>query len=357
MDKQPLENQTLYAELLEQLRAREALRTIGALEGSFVEKKVKNTCYIYFQYYDPGGTMRQLYVGKKTPDLDKLVETYRSERKIFAQEMHHIQRLCAQLRSGDALTTDHASARVINQMAESGVFRLGGILVGTHAYIVLGNVLGVFWEHAAIRTRDIDIATTQKELEEDVSLVIPQIDSDIPKALESLKMGFLPIPQFDHRQPSTSFMIRGKALRVDILTPQRKQQTNPVYIPRFKVAAQPLRFLDYLMEEKIQAAVVDGGGTLVNVPSPARYAIHKLIVSQERSIGAHAKKEKDLFQANQLISLLSEERPGDIRIAVESAIVRGQRWKKRVDAGLAELEKRYGLSVRGILSDSYRFSK
>jgi hypothetical protein len=345
MEKQPLENQTLYAELLEQLRALEGLRSIGVLEGSFVTKNLKSGIYVYFQYYDPGGTMRQLYVGKKTAGLDHLIETYQSERNLFAQDISHIQRLCAQLRAGDALTTDHASARVVKQMAESGVFRLGGVLVGTHAYSVLGNVLGVRWEHAATRTRDIDIATDPKHAEPDIAIAIPPIDADIPGALESLKMGFFPIPQLDPRQPSTSFMIRGNALRVDILTPQRNKQSEPVFIKRFKVAAQPLRFLDYLLEGKIPAAVVNGGGVLVNVPSPGRYAIHKLIVAQERSVAFQAKKEKDLFQAYQLLSCLKEERPGDILQAMDSATTRGGGWRKRIEAGLEEIGRKYSWSL------------
>lgn len=234
-------------------------------------------------------------------------------------------------------------------MAECGVFRLGGILVGTHAYIVLGNVLGVRWEHAAIRTRDIDIAAMQKNQVEDIALVVPQIDADVPKALEGLKMGFFPIPQLDGRQPSTSFMVRGKYLRVDILTPQRKQQTSPVYIPRFKVAAQPLKYLDYLMEDKIQAAVINGGGTLVNVPSPARYAIHKLIIAQERGVVDTAKIDKDYFQAYQLLSLLLNERPGDVQLAIESAVMRGHRWKQRIKVGLDTVKRKFGLSITEML--------
>lgn len=345
MVRQPLENQTLYAELLEQLRVLESLRSIGALEGSFVTKQVKGDLYVYFQHYDPGGVKRQVYVGKKTAALDQLVEVYRSERKVFAQDMAQIQRLCAQLRAGDALLTDHASARVIRRMAESGVFRLEGVLVGTHAYVVLGNVLGVRWEHATLRTRDIDIAASRKQDESDIAIAIPQIDADLPSALESLKMGFFPVPQLDHRQPSTSFMIRGNVLRVDVLTPQKNQQTAPVFIQRFKVAAQPLWFLDYLIEEKIPAAVIDGGGILVNVPSPARYAIHKLIVAQERSAEAQAKKEKDLFQAYQLLSLLKEERPGDLPQAMDSAAARGPGWRKRIEAGLEAIKRKYGWTI------------
>ena len=229
-------------------------------------------------------------------------------------------------------------------MAESGVFRLGGVLVGTHAYVVLGNLLGVRWEHAAIRTRDIDIATSAKQ-EADLAIALPQITADVPSALESLKMGFFPIPQLDPMQPSTSFMIRGNVLRVDILSPLQDRQTKPVFIPRFKTAAQPLRFLDYLIEEKIPAAVIDGGGILVNVPSPGRYAIHKLIVAQERGPEVQAKKEKDLFQAFQLLSVLKEDRPGDISAAVEKATGRGAGWRKRVEKGLEEIGKKYGFSL------------
>ena len=113
--------------------------------------------------------------------------------------MAPIQRLCAQLRAGDALVTDNASARVIKSMAESGVFKLGGVLVGTHAYIVLANVLGVRWDHAATRTRDIDIAGDRRFDESEISVAVPQINADIPSALESLKMGFFPVPRLDHQ--------------------------------------------------------------------------------------------------------------------------------------------------------------
>lgn len=345
MTRQPLENQTLYAELLEQLRTWESLRSIGSLEGSFVGKKLKGERYLYFQYYEPGGAKRQLYVGRQTPELDTLVAAYRAERQSLAEDLLSIQRLAAQLRAGGALVTDHPSARVVRQMAESGVFRLGGVLVGTHAYAVLGNLLGVVWEHAATRTRDIDIAAGRVPAENDIAFAIPPLEVDLPASLDSLKMGFFPIPQLDCRRPSTSFMIRGNVLRVDILTPAIKQRVEPVYIPRFKVAAQPLPFLDYLIEAAIPAVVIDGGGILVNVPPPARYAVHKLIVAQERSVESQAKKHKDIFQAWQLLAFLKAERPGDIPLALESATSRGPGWRKRIDAGLAAIQEQYGWTV------------
>jgi hypothetical protein len=334
-----LENQTLYAELLEQLRALDAIRSIGFLEGSFVQKIVKGEPYIYFQRYDASGAKRQLYVGRKTDSLNELIAKYQQEKQEFAPDLSGIERLCAQLRVGGALMTDHASARVVKQLAESGVFRLGGVLVGTHAYIAIGNNLGVRWEHAGIRTRDIDIASRRTA---ELELILPRIEVDIPSVLESLKMGFFPIPQLDHSHPSTSFMIRGNKMRIDFLTEQHGQETKPVYIPRFKTAAQPLLFMDFLLEEKIPSVVVDGGGVLVNVPSPARFAIHKMIIAQERTAENHVKRDKDFQQAYQVLSVLQDERPGDITLAIENAIKRGRGWENRIYTGIKELNKRFG---------------
>ena len=35
------------------------------------------------------------------------------------------------------------------------IFSLDGVLLGTHAFAVLGNLLGIRWEHEALRTQDI----------------------------------------------------------------------------------------------------------------------------------------------------------------------------------------------------------
>ena len=158
MDKLPLETQTLYAEMMGQLVAREAHRSMGHASGCFTTKDIKGSFYYYFQYSDPGGVQRQVYIGRKSKELHRLVERYNAEREAFKVDEDHIRRLCAQLRAGGALITDTASARVIKSLAESGVFHLEGVLLGTQAFTVLGNILGVHWKGSAIKTHDIDIA-------------------------------------------------------------------------------------------------------------------------------------------------------------------------------------------------------
>jgi len=313
-----------------------AHRSIGHLSGTFVTKTIKAERYYYFQYSDPGGAVRQNYVGKKRAVLDRLVRRFKTERALVQPDLLRIRRLCAQLRIGGALITDGASARVLRALADGGVFALQGVLVGTHAFTVLGNLLGVRWHHAALKTHDTDLASDQT-----LTIAVPHLSTDIPKILDGLQMGFLPVPAFNLKAASTSFKVRGHALRLDMLTPGHS--ANPkksVHIPRFNVAAYPLPYLDYLIEYPEQGAVLGGGGLLVNVPSPARFALHKMIVSRERSVMTHDKIAKDLHQAAQLIEVLAEERPGDIDMAWEALVARGPAWVRKCQAAWQMISKR-----------------
>ena len=125
MEKLPLETQTLYAQLMETLLAMETQRSIGRLEGCLTTKTIKGLTYCYFQYSDPGGLLRQVYLGRKDAALDRVIKTFMSEREASKPDKEHLQRLCAQLRAGGALVTDMASSRVLKALADSGVFQLG----------------------------------------------------------------------------------------------------------------------------------------------------------------------------------------------------------------------------------------
>jgi len=337
MERMPLETQTLYSEFMEQLTAFEAGRTIGKLPGTFTRKKIKGETYLYFQYSGPGGARKQVYLGRESPLLKKVVERFREEREAFEPDRESIGRLCALLRTGGALATDPSSGRVLRALSEAGVFHLNGVLVGTNAFIALGNLLGVRWDRAALRTLDIDIAGTPT-----MQVAVPEVKAGIPEALESLEMGFLPVPPFNPKDPSTSFKVRGKPLRVDLLTPLKKgSKKGVVTLPRFGAAAQCLPYLDFLIEDPVKGAVVDGGGVLVNVPAPERFAFHKLATVGMRGVTEQTKAEKDLLQAAQVLEILLEDRPEDVRRAVQGVGKGGRNWVRMVKAGVRKLEKRF----------------
>ena len=268
MERLPPETQTLYAELTERLVAYEATRSFSSLKGSFAIKHVAGADYWYFKTSATPAGQREYAVGRDTPATRAIIEAYQKDRGTSAETQANITRLCAMLRQGGVLASDTAFAKVISGLGNAGVFRLGGVLIGTHAYIALGNTLGVRWR-SSISTQDIDILASPV-----LEVAIGNIEADLPATLESLNMGFLPVPGLDPRRPETSFVVRGKALRVDLLTPaQGKRDGRPVRIPRPKASAQPLEFLDYLLDATIDVPVINGGATLVKTPNPARLAL------------------------------------------------------------------------------------
>lgn len=335
--------QTTYAELLDQLIERDARRSIGAVPGSFVEKQLASGTYVYFQYSLPGGTVRQVYVGPKSRSLDALTKRYGEERAASTADRASIDALCAALRGAGAAVTDAASSRVLAALADSGVFKLGGVLAGTHAFIVLGNVLGVRWDGASQRTEDVDVGAART-----MEVAVPELEADVPRALDSLGMGFLPVPGFSPDEPSTSFKVRGKGLRVDLVTPARDDSHGPVPIPRFHAAAAPVRFLELVLEAPQPAAVVGASGILVNVPDPARFALQKLMVAQDRRPAFQAKAKKDVAQAAHLIDALADLRPSDLEAATAAVQQRGKRWRAALTRGL-ELLARHDARIRKLV--------
>lgn len=337
MDTLPITLQTAYAELLEQLLTLDAHRTIGHLPGVFASKQVRGKTYWYFQYSAPGGTAKQAYVGPRSKELDALIDRYEREKTELRGDRARLDQLCSMLRAGAAVT-DAGSARVIKALADSGVFKLGGVLAGTHAFVVLGNLLGVRWSGAHARTEDVDVAVLE--------VAVPELEADVPKALESLGMGFLPVPGFSPKDPSTSFSVRGRPLRVDLITTVRGKKTGPVRIPRFNAAAAPLAFVELLLEDAQPAAVINGGGILVRVPHPASLALHKLLVAPKRAAAFQAKRAKDISQAARLIEALEELRPGDLAASWTKASARG--WSRSLREG-AELLKREHEAAFGVI--------
>jgi hypothetical protein len=106
------------------------------------------------------------------------------------------------------------------------------------------------------------------------------------------------------------------------------------------VALQPLPFMEFSLEHVEQAVVFSGERTvLVNVPAPARYAVHKVLVAGERTGAWRAKEPKDLAQAAALIARLLEEQPSALEAAAGDLRGRGTGWASRFDRGLQALAR------------------
>jgi len=287
--------------------------------------------YWYFRTREGlGANAQEFYIGPDDEPTRKLIQAYKDGRENAQANAARIARLAAMLRSGGVTLTDATSTRIIRAFASTGVFRLGGVLVGTHAFVSIGNSMGVKWP-SALHTQDVDFGAMANRRIGIGVIQSPQLMAHIPKAIEALEMGFIPNIRIHAASKPTSYVVPGKEWRIDLVTaPQGSDREAPIEIPRLGVYAQPLEFMDYLLEKTMDAAIVGNTGVLVQVPEPARFAIHKLLVASNRDKRSILKAAKDRQQAFHVMSFLEQDRAGDIALAAEEAIQRGPSWRRRI---------------------------
>lgn len=321
----------LYAELLSELVTTDRLERDLRSPGTLVSKRVKGKRYWYVQYVEVGHK-QQVYLGPESPELLERLEAIKERWEVARDDAARRARLVSMLQVAGVRVPDTTAARVLEVLANHALFRVGGVLVGSHAFACYGAMLGVSWAHGW-QTADVDVARERAP-----SLAVA-VRVDLPAVLDASEFDFRPIPGLDPREPATSYSLRGRELTLDILTPETgKPSKGPVWLPSLKMAAHPLRFLDYLIEEPIPAAVVARTGLLVQVPDPARFALHKLLVSQRRPVFQEAKAVKDRDQASQLLQVLLGNRPGDVVRAWEALESREDKGLKLVRAGVTALD-------------------
>ncbi len=326
-----LSAQTAYAQLFDAASATELSRSVANLAGSFAQKTVKGRVYWYFQHSDLTGKSRQIYVGPDTPEVRRLVE--------LRADAPGVDALRALARSAIALGCQPLVARhfrVIRRLLDHGFFKAGGVLVGTHAFLAYGNLLGVIWGDAS-RTQDVDFAHAGKSL----SIALPgNVEVNVHRAIESLEMGFLPISGIAGKAGPTYLNPKEPDFRLDFLTPRHRGGDTPIEHPQLHVTMQPLRFMEYSLENIVQVALFSTEGSgVVNVPHPARYALHKLLIYGERSGSFTQKANKDLAQAAALLSWFKIYRPWEVEEAWQDMVGHGKGWANRVKRGVEALDQ------------------
>ncbi len=316
--------QTAYAELFEAVTARHLNRSVAHLTGSFAKKTVKGRLYWYFQFRDLDGRVRQIYVG---PDGDRIRALLDLSRQAPTASVVPLSRSAMALGCHPLIPVHF---RIVRRLSEWGFFNAGGILIGTHAFLAMGNMLGVTWSMGA-RTQDVDFAHAGKN----ISIALPATTKvNVHQAIESLEMGFLPITSFEGAPGATYINPSQPDLRVDFVTTRHRGGDEPITPEHLNVAFQPLKFMEFLLESPTQAAVLgQPGGVIATIPSPERYALHKLVVSAERGRRFQAKSNKDLRQAAALIAWFQTNDPDALTEGWQDLLSRGKGWRTRAQKG------------------------
>lgn len=294
-----------YADL-ENHAAAQGAALMGAPGTISVRANASGSRFYVRQYRDFEGRKRDQYiVGQaNSPESQKVAEEWKAKleetREVIAQV-----RLLA--REGYALLTPRHLAAVAT-LSNAGLFEAGAILVGTHAYEVIVNRLGI--RATAFATEDIDVARAQR-------IAIDTLgDEGFLGLLRTSGIDFVEIPPLRHKDPSTKFKERGRSrFTFDLLVPSNDGNFGVQWLPELGTHATALPYFRYLLTEtQMGAALSVHGVARVRVPVPERFALHKMMVARLRT-GGTEKSRKDLRQAATLVAALGELQPGALASA------------------------------------------
>jgi hypothetical protein len=278
--------------------------------GSILERSNAGGFRFYArQWYDADGKKRETYLSGPVGDAaaDATAEAMRIRIRDLAELAPQLRML---IREGFQAVDPRAFA-VIAALHNRGIFTAGALLVGSHAYGVLLNRLGVNAD--PYNTEDVDVARRER-------LVFDKpLDAGFVAILNESGLEFAGIPGLDHKRPSTAFKQTGRSrFHVDMLAPSRDETYPVIAVPELGTHAVGLPYLGYLLAETQPGAVIARTGCCaVRVPLPERFAVHKLVVSQLRT-GRETKVEKDEHQATILLAAVSDLFPGAIADAVKA---------------------------------------
>jgi hypothetical protein len=258
---------------------------------------------------DAEGRRQQESLGgpKGDPLADERVASVAAQMEVAKDLIGRIREL-AKLGFQIADNKTYATMAVLHN---HGLFQAGAVLVGSHAYAVLLNSLGI--KAIAYETEDIDIARARQ-------LALKKLpNGGLLDILKETGIDFVPVPGFNVGDPPTSYKQKGKTrFHVDLLVPSKDKTFATVAVPELGAHASAMPYLAYLLGESYMGTLLSRHGAVsVRVPDPARFAIHKILVSRLRT-NMFVKSQKDVQQACVLLAMLGEHRSGDIELACEA---------------------------------------
>jgi hypothetical protein len=321
----PLQVQTAYQDLLQRFRALPEVSIPGSL---LKVAKAGRDYWIARQRI--GSKLREEQIGPDTAEIRSEVEAAVAQQAAFVEWNRENARLVAMLRAAGCLTPDMATGKLLSALDRVGFFAAGGIIGGTHAFRHYPLELGVEGPSAVhSMTGDLDILAP-------TNLALSGDGGSLTARLAQAGLEVRTVFGMTDEEPR-HWVVDG-TVELEILSPVRRGGKTSHLHEGVGERVQALRYLEFAFKEPLRAVSLYRGGVAINVPSPQRYALHKLLVAQLRSGGFLAKKRKDLNQAEWLVATLAEFRPYELWEAWADLWNRGPRWRKLAEASIAERE-------------------
>jgi hypothetical protein len=248
---------------------------VSELRGVPRSKRVGTKTY-WYDHFRVGNKTIDRYIGEDTPELRSRLDRQTEIAAAAKQTDRERARLMRVLRAEGYLFADVGSGQVVSAMAKAGVFRLGGTIVGTHAFRCYEGELGarIGFDQSAT-TDDVDIASFER-----LSLALADtVEPPLKEVFTELQ--FEPLPTLESGK-TWRWQQSNRQTLVEFLTPSFEEDEGIRDLPSLGVNAQSLHFLNYLIADPIRVPFMYRSGVLVQVPRPERFAIHKLIVADRR---------------------------------------------------------------------------
>ncbi|MFN7088966.1 MAG: GSU2403 family nucleotidyltransferase fold protein [Allorhizobium sp.] len=316
--------------------------------GRFTPANIKGRKYWYFDIPDGHGGTKRRYVGPADdPDISQRVADHTRDKDDLRARRRLVNTLT---REGGMIAPDAMSGDIVEALAEGGLFRLRGVLIGTVAFQCYSGLLGMRLPMAVILTGDADIAQ-DFAISQEVADSLPPI----VELLQGVDPSFRPVPHRSGSAASTAFQNAG-GYRVEFLTSNRGSDDyidQPAKMPALGGAsADPLRFLDFLIRDPVRTMLLHRSGVPVVVPDPSRYAVHKLIVASRRHTDGQGlvKRNKDIRQAGLLFdALLQTRQSAELALVYNEAWERGSAWQDAIRTGAGMLPAQDAERLKSIL--------
>lgn len=298
---------TSYAQAKELALAQEQVPLLTA--GSIQVEKRAGGEFFYRYRYDTMGKRIAEYLGPRS-DREAVTKAELARQEIRDQEIftHYSQNL----RKIGFYSADNSTAVSVAALFNAGVFGKGAVLIGTHAFGVLLNELGVSASPFPL-TDDVDVARA-RPIE-----IAALPDGGLLALLKQTGLPFHEVPGLKRGAPATSFKVRGRKLKVDLLVPATGTPYRAIRIPELGAYAVGLPYLAYLLEDPVLSILIGRDKLVpVAVPNAGRFLIHKLAISVLRAASDSSKREKDIVQSACLAAVLAEDQEFVLEEAIDT---------------------------------------
>lgn len=298
---------TAYAQAKEIALAQDEVPLVTA--GSIQVEERSGSRFVYRYRYDATGKRVTEYLGPEgAEETMRKVEQARAE--IADSEM--LARYSRDLRRIGFYSVDNSTLVTVATLFNARIFGRGGVLVGTHAFGAIMNDLGVAVAPFPM-TEDVDLGRSER-------IEIAALPAGgLLALLKQTGMPFHEVPQLRRKHPPTSFKVRGRKLKVDLLVPARGTPYEPVEVPELGAHATGLPHFRFLLDSPVRSVLIGRDRIVpIVVPHAGRFCVHKLAVHSLRTGEDNPKREKDLAQAAVLAASLARDQDFVLKEAIDA---------------------------------------